>query len=100
MGSRICPLVWQNCSMMAGDSRAARVTMSYAFFTAVGSFRIRVWQPDSIESAPTAAHQPSTKLGTPSVRLAVGAIGPAPCLSVYRKFYIAALWFSVEKWFA
>src|SRR5215831_16350013 len=27
---------------------------------------ILVWQPDSIESAPTAAYQPSTKLGTPS----------------------------------
>jgi hypothetical protein len=26
-----------------------------------------VWQPDSIESAPPAAYQPSTKLGTPSL---------------------------------
>src|ERR1700674_122801 len=38
MGSRICPLLWQNCSMMAADSRAARVTIWYGFFTAVGSF--------------------------------------------------------------
>src|SRR5215471_606997 len=39
MGSRICPLAWQNCSMMAALSRVARVTIWYGFFTAVGSFR-------------------------------------------------------------
>src|SRR6516225_1043088 len=34
-GSRICPLAWQNCSITAADSRSARVTIWYAFFTAV-----------------------------------------------------------------
>jgi hypothetical protein len=29
--------------------------MWYGFFTAVGSFRIPVWQPDSIETGATAA---------------------------------------------
>src|SRR5258708_8549687 len=38
MGSRICPLLWQNCSMTLADSLAARVTIWYVFFTAVGSF--------------------------------------------------------------
>jgi len=40
--------------------------MWYGFFTAVGSFRIPVWQPDSIETGATAAYQPSTTTGTPS----------------------------------
>src|SRR5512133_2662873 len=67
MGSKICPLAWQNCSIMVALSRAARVTMWYGFFTAVGSFRFFcVWQPDSIESAPTAAYRPSTTTETPS----------------------------------
>src|SRR5260370_41978787 len=66
MGSRICPLLWQNCSMTAADSLAARVTIWYVFFTAVGSFSDLVWQPDSIETGATAAYQPSTKSGAQS----------------------------------
>src|ERR1700730_873688 len=37
-GNKICPLAWQNCSTTAADSLAARVTIWYGFFTAVGSF--------------------------------------------------------------
>jgi hypothetical protein len=40
IGSNIWPLVWMNCSMTSADSFAARVTMWYVLFTAVGSFRI------------------------------------------------------------
>lgn len=32
-----------------------------SLFTAVGSFRIRVLQPNRIESVPTVAYRPSTK---------------------------------------
>src|SRR5260370_16101818 len=66
MGSRICPLLWETCSMTAADSLAARVTIWYVFFTAVGSFWDLVWQPDSIETGATAAYQPSTKSGAQS----------------------------------
>src|ERR1700674_1712389 len=66
MGSRICPLLWQNCSITAADSLAARVIIWYVFFTAVGSFSDLVWQPDSIETGATAAYQPSTTSGAQS----------------------------------
>ena len=55
-----------------------------SFLHAVGFFRIRVWQPDSIESAPTAAYQPSTKLGTHFASPESGGervACPATCLS-------------------
>jgi hypothetical protein len=33
IGSRICPLAWQNCWMTEADSRSACVTIWYSFFT-------------------------------------------------------------------
>ncbi|HEV2381076.1 MAG TPA: two-component regulator propeller domain-containing protein [Terriglobia bacterium] len=67
MGSRICPLVWGE---LLDDGGRLAGSASHDVVSSLHGGRLLsvfcVWQPDSIESAPTAAYQPSTKLGTPS----------------------------------
>jgi hypothetical protein len=55
---------------LAAAPPACFVPQVARLFTAVGSFRFFcAWQPDSIESAPTVAYQPSTNLGNSSIFL-------------------------------
>ncbi len=66
IGSRICPLVWQYCSIMVALSRAARVDDVVRFFPAVGSFRRFLFGHRILSNRqPTAAYLPSTTAGTP-----------------------------------